>query len=65
MKRALLMTPEAIERRELRVFREAERQNREWLRNEVMPRVEQGLTFDEAFVAAGGTIISTGKVPRG
>lgn len=63
MKRALLMTPAAIERRERRVFKLMEADERAWERKVLAYMREHGASFDEAYVACGGTIVETVKVP--
>ncbi len=36
----------------------ADRQEREWMENEVKPRMDAGMTFHEALISAGGDVIA-------
>jgi len=57
MKRALSQTPSAIAARERRLFAELDKLDREWHREVVAYMEARGASFDEAFIACGGTII--------
>lgn len=56
IKRPLSQTPAAIEARQRRLMKSIDRQERKF-HAEVKALVDKGMTFDEAWVAAGGTII--------
>lgn len=37
---------------------DSDRQEREWMANEVKPRMDAGMAFHEALIAAGGDVIA-------
>jgi hypothetical protein len=55
-KRQLSQTPGAIAARDRLLFREIDSMEREW-NAEIAKLLETGLSFDEAWIAAGGEII--------
>lgn len=62
-KRPLSQTPSAIEARERRMMKSLEKQEREW-NAEIRAFMNKGMTFDEAWVAAGGMIIDTARLMK-
>jgi len=57
MKRALSQTSSAIAARERRLFAEIDKLDRKWHREVVAYMKAHDVSFDDAFVACGGTII--------
>ena len=56
-KRQLSMTPANVERRERALFAKYDKANAEWHAEILVYMKANGVSFDEAFVARGGTII--------
>jgi hypothetical protein len=50
--------------RENKIARAIDAQERRWYAEEIKPKMESGMTFDEAFVSAGGMIIPVAKLER-
>jgi hypothetical protein len=45
-----------------KLSRRIDAEERRWFSEEIKPRMDAGMSFDEAYVAAGGTIVP--EVPR-
>ena len=56
-RRPLSMTPANVERRERALFARYEKADDEWHAEILVYMKANGVSFDEAFVACGGTII--------
>lgn len=63
-KRPLSNTPSAVEARERRFYAEIDRQEAKFHAEVRNLMVARGLTFDEAFVACGGTIVDDEKIKK-
>ena len=57
-RRPLSMTPANVERRERQLCAKFDKANAEWHAEILVYMKANGVSFDEAFVACGGTILS-------
>ena len=64
-KRALSMTPANVKRRERRLFAKYDKADAEWHAEVLVYMKTNGVGFDEAYVACGGTIIPLSVVRVG
>lgn len=46
-----------------KIARQADAEEAKWFREEIEPRMAAGMSFDDAYVAAGGTIIDLRPCP--
>lgn len=61
MRRAVSTNPATVARRERRMMADINRQEKEWYK-EIDALIAKGMSFDEAWIAAGGAIINDDEV---